>query len=119
MSSSTLLLDSPAIDQGIVALSLDHAVTIRRMAGKTQHWLSVVDDQLRFVSWHAGGQGCQPPWAGPPLGPAPEGSYGFVPDGPFLRVYVDAEKRASPKTLPENMAGISPPIIWPARRKLS
>ena len=74
MSSSTLLLDSPAIDQGIVALSLDHAVTIRRTAGKSQHWLSVVAGQLRFLSWHAGGQGCQPP-----LGPAPEGSY--VPHG--------------------------------------
>ncbi len=97
MSSSTLLLDRPpAIDQGIVVLSLDHAVTIRRMAGKTQHWLSVVEGQLRFLSWHAGGQGCQPP-----LGPAPEGSYGFVPDGPFLRVYVDAEKRAKSEELAE------------------
>ena len=82
MSSSTLLLDSPAIDQGIVALSLDHAVTIRRMAGKTQHWLSVVDDQLRFVSWHAGGQGCQPPWAGPPLEPRRRAPMASSPTAP-------------------------------------
>ncbi len=97
MSSSTFVLDTPAaIDQGIVVLSLDQAVTIRRLAGKTHHWLSVVDGQLRFSSWHAGGQAGEPA-----LGPAPEASYGFVPDGPFLRVYVDAEKRAKSEELAE------------------
>jgi hypothetical protein len=100
VSSSTFLLDSPPdIGRGMVVLSLDLAVTIRRMAGKTQHWLSVVDGQLRFSSWRAGDQGGQPPCPGSLPDPAPEGSYGFVPDGPFLRVYVDAEKRATSEEL--------------------
>jgi len=95
--STFLLATSPTLDQ--VVLSLDHAVTIRTMAGKVQQWLSVVDGQVRFSSWHDGWQG-----PGPLLDQTPETSYGFIPDGPLLRVYVDAEKPAA-AALAGNTAG--------------
>jgi hypothetical protein len=72
-----------------MVLSLAQAVTIRMVDGKVQPWLSVVDGQLRFSLWRPGGEP-----AGPLLENSPESSCGFIPSGPFLRVYVDAEKRA-------------------------
>jgi hypothetical protein len=92
--SAFLLATSPILDQDRLVLSLDHAVTIRLRA-KVEQWLSVVDGRLRFSSWPSRQPGPATPWAGTLLDHTPESSFGFIPDGPFLRVYVDAERRAA------------------------